>query len=722
MKRKYLLLVAVLLLSLLLMGCTGDDEEKCPQCDGSGQIKDYYGRDMECPVCEGEGYIDSPEGSSSSNGFINTDVFEAFFTVGNLVQVVVSALISAFTLWLGAKVLNYNIKFSQFWVIVIWQQIARIVFELFNQSLLSHWLGQIEADSIVMGILLFIVPMGVSFLYSFKVNTLLIKKVGRLKEKVGKRISWVGTFLMQGGVNIVFLVYLAVLLEGELPGLLVGIMLFLSAVFFTIAGILIARWRKKTETVDLMDDTIPPPPDDVPFHPGEVVLESEAVYRDKDSVWEALYSGWLILRERAIQYDGELKTSQRVVDMQGAGGSRVKLRIPLGDVKSWKVSGRSKKKHGMSKNKEKYLSIKYRSQETGKKKKAQFIFDRRYIDKYVSSLALGDIAEDELPMGLSHVAARVIERMPGRYTGEEGYYDIWESMIETMRTGMKERMEEDLPLPPDDMVHGGAEGREPVFPPPPPGSDRPVPPPDIHRPEVHPPEDGGRHHAPPRESHRSGDPDRSSEPQRKPPRPYDEDQRPEPLPGKYDGVLDWWQEELGMESEDGRGKAHRPPRIVPSKDDIGTKADARDAIEGSPDHERGIQEGEEDDSVRMFFSAVRSYEKGRYDEALAKYEIALNAGLGIKVRGKMRDELARLKMERSRHREEERGSTVEWGDAKVEEPLSRARHEDEKEIHPAGSGDEMNVRKMSICPYCGERLDFPKPPRFCPFCEEQIMF
>jgi len=82
MKRKYLLLVAVLLLSLLLMGCTGDDEEKCPQCDGSGQIKDYYGRDMECPVCEGEGYIDSPEGSSSSNGFINTDVFEAFFTVG----------------------------------------------------------------------------------------------------------------------------------------------------------------------------------------------------------------------------------------------------------------------------------------------------------------------------------------------------------------------------------------------------------------------------------------------------------------------------------------------------------------------------------------------------------------------------------------------------------------------------------------------------------------
>jgi tetratricopeptide (TPR) repeat protein len=29
--------------------------------------------------------------------------------------------------------------------------------------------------------------------------------------------------------------------------------------------------------------------------------------------------------------------------------------------------------------------------------------------------------------------------------------------------------------------------------------------------------------------------------------------------------------------------------------------------------------------------------------------------------------------------------------------------------------------KIQICPYCGKDLNFPKTPRFCPFCKEQIM-
>jgi hypothetical protein len=29
--------------------------------------------------------------------------------------------------------------------------------------------------------------------------------------------------------------------------------------------------------------------------------------------------------------------------------------------------------------------------------------------------------------------------------------------------------------------------------------------------------------------------------------------------------------------------------------------------------------------------------------------------------------------------------------------------------------------KLQICPYCGKDLDFPKPPRFCPYCREQIL-
>lgn len=35
-----------------------------------------------------------------------------------------------------------------------------------------------------------------------------------------------------------------------------------------------------------------------------------------------------------------------------------------------------------------------------------------------------------------------------------------------------------------------------------------------------------------------------------------------------------------------------------------------------------------------------------------------------------------------------------------------------------GGEDEM---KINICPYCGEKLNFPEIPRFCPYCEKQIL-
>jgi tetratricopeptide (TPR) repeat protein len=30
-------------------------------------------------------------------------------------------------------------------------------------------------------------------------------------------------------------------------------------------------------------------------------------------------------------------------------------------------------------------------------------------------------------------------------------------------------------------------------------------------------------------------------------------------------------------------------------------------------------------------------------------------------------------------------------------------------------------KKFKICPYCGEGLDFPEPPRFCPYCEKRVL-
>ena len=34
--------------------------------------------------------------------------------------------------------------------------------------------------------------------------------------------------------------------------------------------------------------------------------------------------------------------------------------------------------------------------------------------------------------------------------------------------------------------------------------------------------------------------------------------------------------------------------------------------------------------------------------------------------------------------------------------------------------DSSKADKISICPYCGKDLNFPKPPKFCPYCKEQI--
>jgi len=30
-------------------------------------------------------------------------------------------------------------------------------------------------------------------------------------------------------------------------------------------------------------------------------------------------------------------------------------------------------------------------------------------------------------------------------------------------------------------------------------------------------------------------------------------------------------------------------------------------------------------------------------------------------------------------------------------------------------------KKIQICPYCGEELNFPETPRYCPYCRKQIL-
>ena len=39
----------------------------------------------------------------------------------------------------------------------------------------------------------------------------------------------------------------------------------------------------------------------------------------------------------------------------------------------------------------------------------------------------------------------------------------------------------------------------------------------------------------------------------------------------------------------------------------------------------------------------------------------------------------------------------------------------------SGSSIGSSTNKgFKICPYCGEKLDLPEPPRFCPFCEKRM--
>jgi len=40
---------------------------------------------------------------------------------------------------------------------------------------------------------------------------------------------------------------------------------------------------------------------------------------------------------------------------------------------------------------------------------------------------------------------------------------------------------------------------------------------------------------------------------------------------------------------------------------------------------------------------------------------------------------------------------------------------------PAAPARSSRSKKMSICPYCGEKLDLPEQPKFCPYCEKRLV-
>jgi len=43
-----------------------------------------------------------------------------------------------------------------------------------------------------------------------------------------------------------------------------------------------------------------------------------------------------------------------------------------------------------------------------------------------------------------------------------------------------------------------------------------------------------------------------------------------------------------------------------------------------------------------------------------------------------------------------------------------------KECGKSPIAETFELKLFKVCPCCGTSLDLPKPPRFCPFCREQI--
>lgn len=81
MKKGLLLMLVMLLLTTALSGCSGNKEEKvvCSLCNGTGEVKYYYGDNDDeftmgvCTSCDGKGYSIITPSNKKSKGDVVCD-------------------------------------------------------------------------------------------------------------------------------------------------------------------------------------------------------------------------------------------------------------------------------------------------------------------------------------------------------------------------------------------------------------------------------------------------------------------------------------------------------------------------------------------------------------------------------------------------------------------------------------------------------------------------
>lgn len=67
------------------------------------------------------------------------------------------------------------------------------------------------------------------------------------------------------------------------------------------------------------------------------------------------------------------------------------------------------------------------------------------------------------------------------------------------------------------------------------------------------------------------------------------------------------------------------------------------------------------------------------------------------------------------------GENVHIGDHKTIYSTRIDDHSVRDSVIQRSTIDGTSQKKISICPYCGEKLNFPETPRFCPYCGKQIL-
>jgi tetratricopeptide (TPR) repeat protein len=101
-------------------------------------------------------------------------------------------------------------------------------------------------------------------------------------------------------------------------------------------------------------------------------------------------------------------------------------------------------------------------------------------------------------------------------------------------------------------------------------------------------------------------------------------------------------------------------------------------------------------------------------ESVGQKELETSAKASVKSHDKNNKEDIQSKIDESMS--VENSGEIMWAGEKTEQ-----NPETVKENSGSGASQKSQQKSFSICPFCGEELNLPKQPKFCPYCREAFM-